>query len=121
MNDQGQDNRDWLLEKGDIVERPFESGVPLFGPLIAWFRGVWNSVAAKWYIRPMLAQQNEYNRLLVQRLRDMEAYAYELTAEQDRDLSRMRHDVAALQTQLRQLNQKLDDVNERLVQVQDID
>jgi uncharacterized coiled-coil protein SlyX len=114
MNDQEQQNQDWLLKKGEIVEQPFESTVPLFGPLIAWFRSSWNNVAAKWYVRPMLAQQNEYNRLLVERLQDFEAYTYELTAEQDHDLSRLRHDLAALQLELRTLNQHLDELDAQL-------
>ncbi|MFN2122817.1 MAG: hypothetical protein ACK2UP_04865 [Candidatus Promineifilaceae bacterium] len=117
MNDQEQQNQDWLLKKGIIVEQPFESTVPLFGPLIARLRSSWNNVAAKWYVRPMLAQQNEYNRLLVERVQDFEAYTYELTAEQDRDLSRLRHDLAALHLELRRLNQHLDDLGAQLGEI----
>lgn len=115
MND--HQNQDWLLEKGKITEQPFQSNAPLLGPLIAWFRGLWNSVAAKWYVRPMLVQQNEYNRLLVERMLEFENYTYELSAAQDRDVSRLRHDVAALQMQLRQLNRQLADLNDHLEQI----
>jgi len=117
MNDQDPDDRDWLLDKAEIVERPFVSSVPLIGSLIAWFRTQWNSVAAKWYVQPMLVQQNEYNRQLVERVRDFEAYVYELSSEQDRDLSRLRHDVAALHLQLKLLNGHLDELSDRLEQV----
>ena len=103
MTDQNLENQDWLFEKGKIVEQPFSSEIPIFGPLIVWFRTMWNSVAAKWYVRPMLDQQNNFNRQIVERVRDFEAYAYGLSSEQDRDLSRLRHDVAALHYQLTQL------------------
>lgn len=114
MNDQDPDGRDWLLDKAEIVERPFVSSVPLFGSLIAWFRTQWNSVATKWYVQPMLVQQNEYNRQLVERVHDFETYVYELSSEQDRDLSRLRHDVAALHLQLKLLNRRLDKLSDRL-------
>ncbi len=114
MNEKEKQSQDWLQEKGEIVERSFESNVPVFGPFIAWFRTMWNNVAAKWYVRPMLAQQNEYNRLLVERIGDFEEYTFELTAEQDRDLTRLRHDLAALRLQLRNLNQHLDELEDQL-------
>lgn len=111
MEDKEVKNQEWLLVKGNVVEQPFSSNVPVFGPLIVWFRSRWNSVATRWYVRPMVDQQNEYNRQLVERLRDFESYTYELSAEQDRDLSRLRHDVAALHVQLMQLNGRLDELN----------
>ena len=73
-------------------------------------------MAAKWYVRPMLDQQNEFNRVVVERIRDYETYTYELSSEQDRDLGRLRHDVAALNLQLTQLNQRLGKLNEHLEQ-----
>ena len=53
-----------------VTERPFHSTVPLLGPLIAWFRTQWLNMAAKWYIRPQVAQQNQFNHQLVNRLRE---------------------------------------------------
>lgn len=98
---------DWLLTKSDIEEQPFSSSVPLIGPAITWFRTRWNNVATRWYVQPMVRQQNEFNSLLAERIRDFETYTYTLSSEQDRDLVQMRHDVAALQHQLRELNQRL--------------
>ena len=43
----------------DIV---FESDAPLLGPLIARFRALWYSVAAKWGVNHLLAQQEIINR-----------------------------------------------------------
>ena len=47
-----------------VNERPFTSRVPVVGPIIAGFREVWNSVATKWYVRPLMEQQREVNRRL---------------------------------------------------------
>lgn len=114
MEDRELEGQEWLLVKGNVVEQPFSSDVPLFGPLIVHFRTWWNNVAARWYVQPMLDQQNEYNRLLVERFRDFEAYTYELSAEQDRDISRLRHDVAALDVQLKRLTSRLEELNKLL-------
>ena len=116
MKEQHLEDPDQLFEKGKIVEKPFSSTLPVFGPLIVWFRTMWNSVATKWYVRPMLDQQNEFNRLMVECVRDFESYAYELSALQDHDLTRLRHDVAALHLQVAQLNQRLSKLDEILDQ-----
>jgi hypothetical protein len=114
MKDQQREERDWLLEKGKVVEQPFSSGIPVVGPLIVWFRTMWNSMAAKWYVRPMLDQQNDFNRLAVERLREFESFSYEFSLEQERELNRLRHDKAALQLQLTQLNRRLAELAKQL-------
>jgi uncharacterized coiled-coil protein SlyX len=114
MKDQQLDDRDWLIEKGIIVEQPFSSAVPLFGPLIVWFRTMWNDVATKWYVRPMLNQQNDFNRLAVESIREIETYSYEFSLDQERELSHLRHDLAALKLQLSQLNRHLTELDDRL-------
>jgi len=50
-----------------LPEHVFSSPVPLFGPLIARFRDLWNSIATKWYVSPLIRQQSEFNRLAVDR------------------------------------------------------
>ena len=52
----------------EVQERPFVSSVPIIGPLIAWFRTLWNSVSTKWFVRDMRQQQNEVNRIVVKHL-----------------------------------------------------
>ena len=116
MKEQHLEDKDWLFEKGNIVEKPFSSTIPVLGPLIAWFRTMWNSVAAKWYVQPILDQQNEFNRLIIERIRDFETYSYELTSMQEHDLTRLRHDVAALHLQLAQLNRRLSRLDEHVKQ-----
>ena len=52
-----------LRTKQQIREQPFVSRMPVFGPLIARLRAAWNSVSTKWYVRPLIQQQNEFNEL----------------------------------------------------------
>ncbi len=52
----------------EVREGPFTSPVPLVGRWIAAFREAWNSVATKWYVRPMLAQQVQFNGAVVRSL-----------------------------------------------------
>ena len=47
-----------------LQEHRFRSSIPLIGPLIARLRAGWNSVSTKWYLRPVLQQQNEFNELV---------------------------------------------------------
>ena len=84
------ENANWLLEKSQVQERPFTSNTPLIGSLIVRFRTFWNSIAAKWYIRPLLQQQNSFNRLTVSQLREHDQWFM----MQDREISDMAHDLA---------------------------
>ena len=52
----------------EVQERLFVSSVPLVGPLIAWFRTLWNSVSTKWFVRDIRQQQNEVNRIVLKHL-----------------------------------------------------
>lgn len=57
-----------LRAQQELQEHRFHSRVPILGPLIVALRSLWNSVATKWYVRPLLVQQSIFNRLLVDRL-----------------------------------------------------
>ena len=93
----------WLEEKAEVQERPFRSEMAVVGPLIARFREMWNSVATKWYVRPLLQQQNSFNRLVVERLHDHDRRLI----EQDREQTARDHDGAELRTQLARTNRRL--------------
>lgn len=101
---------DWLYDKAEIQEQPFRSPTRLVGPLIARFRTLWNSVSTKWYVRPLLQQQNRFNQLTVQRLHDHDVRLL----EQDREQTTATHDLAELTTQLRQTNRRLAAIERRL-------
>lgn len=90
-----------------LTERPFTSAVPLLGPLIARFRAAWNNVASRWYLGHLMAQQNEFNRLVVAQLARHEAETREMlalleeqvviTAEMELRLQELAARIAALQ------------------------
>lgn len=52
----------------EVRENPFTSQVPILGHWIAAFRNLWNSVATKWYVRPLLSQQVKFNGTVVRAL-----------------------------------------------------
>ena len=52
----------------EVRESPFTSQVPILGRWIAAFRNLWNSVATKWYVRPLLSQQVKFNGTVVRAL-----------------------------------------------------
>jgi hypothetical protein len=50
------------LEASQVVqERPFTSQVPVLGRLVVAVRSLWNSVATKWYVLPLIQQQTDFN------------------------------------------------------------
>lgn len=55
-----------LRESSHVLERPFTSGMPVIGPVIARFRAAWNWVSTKWYVRQLLQQQNQINAEIVE-------------------------------------------------------
>lgn len=52
-----------LEARQKLIEVPFSSRIPLIGGLIAWIRTQWNNVATRWYVLPLVQQQNEINAL----------------------------------------------------------
>jgi O-antigen chain-terminating methyltransferase len=63
-----------------VKELPFDSHVPLIGPLIARFREAWNSVACKWHVRRILEQQVQFNRSVAEMTTCVQTLADELSA-----------------------------------------
>lgn len=106
---------DWFLTKARIAERPFTSTTPLIGPFIAWLRTRWNNVSTRWYVLPILAQQNSYNQLVAERLSDMDNRLIAL----DREHTQLVHDVAELSVHFRQMNQLLHAINARLAHLEE--
>lgn len=119
--EKAQEERDkaWLREKGQLTERPFTSTVPIVGPMIVRFRSLWNSMATKWYARPLIEQQNEFNALLVQRLGDLEGLVLPQIIEQDREQTRLVRETAELGLQITQLNRLLQALEERLARLEE--
>jgi uncharacterized coiled-coil protein SlyX len=106
---------DWLSNKAEIKEQPFRSPTRFVGPMIARLRSLWNSVSTKWYVRPLLQQQNEFNRLLVERLQDHDARLI----EQDREQTALAHNLAEATAQLQQTNRLLRAIESRLQRLEE--
>ena len=90
-----------------IEPQPFHSGIPVLGPLIAWFRSAWNQVATKWFVLPLVEQQNAYNQVLLQALeqavqdRDrLVATLIEYNRESGRELGELAEEVRQLRARL---------------------
>jgi hypothetical protein len=49
-----------------LREQPFVSDLPLLGQLIVWVRSAWNWMSTKWYVIPLIQQQNNFNTLVAQ-------------------------------------------------------
>lgn len=81
-----------LSEKAQLQPQPFRSRAPVVGPVIAWFRTAWNNIAARWYVQAVVEQQNQFNLLVVEQLRTMEARLI----EQDRLQTELIHQLAEL-------------------------
>jgi len=84
----------WRLE-----EKPFTSRIPVLGPVIARFRELWNSVATRWYVRPLIEQQNEINRRLVDEVALLQQMISEVTWEMISTLDREATDARRLSAQ----------------------
>ncbi len=102
------DDARWQVE-----EQPFRSRVPLIGRLIVAFREGWNRVSTKWYVRPLVEQQNRINleiaARLEQRREELEA-VHALLASLDREATEDRvawaRAVGSLHTRIERLERK---------------
>jgi hypothetical protein len=103
-----------LKELTTVEERPFTSHTPLIGPLIVHFRSAWNSVAAKWYVRPLLEQQNRFNRRTAAILEEQTAWQL----AQDKENADLTREVARLTTQIIHLNRQLDQLRAQVEQLE---
>ena len=82
-----------------VHEGSFVSNLPVIGPLVAGFRKLWNGVSTQWYVRPLLRQQNQFNQVLVARLRALESRVI----SQDQDLSALILEQRALASKVQEL------------------
>ena len=58
-----------LRSRQALREHAFRSPVPF----VAWLRELWNGISTKWYVRPLIQQQSEFNQLVVDRLVSQQA------------------------------------------------
>ena len=48
-----------------LSEQPFRSNIPLLGRLVVRVRLAWNWMSTRWYIRPLMQQQNSFNAIIL--------------------------------------------------------
>jgi hypothetical protein len=82
---------DQLRSVAMLQEHRFRSQIPLIGPLIARFRELWNGVATKWYVRPLIQQQNEINQQLVAVLAAQAASLHDVASRIAENEARLHH------------------------------
>lgn len=111
-----------LQARARIQERPFVSHVPVVGHLIAFIRRTWNNVATRWFVLPMVHQQNAFNQAVVQTFRELVHTQDQLSARLDETntwlgetntwLGEIRDH---LDTRIDEANQYMEQVEERLI------
>ena len=111
---EARNDADWLLEKSQVKERPFTSSTSVIGPLLVRFREAWNSIATKWYVRPLLQQQNSFNQLVVSQLHEHDQWFI----LQDHEQTELATDLAQLSTHLGQLSRRLQTLEEQLAHLE---
>lgn len=105
-----------------VQERPFFSTTPFIGPLIARFRTAWNNIATRWYVLPLVAQQNQYNLLLANHIHVLHEQIAHLNGRllpTDHAYTQLTHDLAEMTAQLTQTNRLLQAIEQRLHQLEE--
>lgn len=92
-----------LRRRATLEEYTFTSAAPVVGGLIARLRDAWNSVATKWQVRPIIAQQSAFNQALVDWLaRPTGAAELDVRLiDHDREQTRLARDVGIVATRAR--------------------
>ncbi len=110
----------------ELREQSFYSDKPVLGRLIVWFRTLWNNVATRWYVLPLLQQQTAINQRLqteivelqaeVMNLRDELGVEQELRGVLDGELVTTRRDQTAalytLQAEIKNLQTPMQSMTE---------
>ena len=106
------------VEAKQVVQaRPFRSAMPVIGPLVARLREAWNDVSTKWYVRSVVQQQNEFNRLLVEQLREQREWQELKSArllEQGDGLSELERQVSEMKEKVDSVTRKLQSLSAKL-------
>jgi glycosyltransferase involved in cell wall biosynthesis len=101
--DRYDDRLEELRRRAILEEFTFTSTATVIGGLVARLRDVWNSVATKWQVRPIIAQQFAFNQALVDWLaRPPGAGAFDVRLiDHDREQTRLAGDLGLLAARTR--------------------
>lgn len=89
----------------ELREHDFRSSLPIIGPLISLTRRILYDLTAKWGVWAVIQQQNQINRMIEERLNNIEALLVDL----DRDLTLLARTVAEIEFTQRRLIKMLGD------------
>ncbi len=89
----------WLVE-----EKPFRSRVPFVASLREWF----NSISTRWYIKPILAQQVDYNAAVARAIEDLGKLAAGSQAVQDLQVATLSERMLFLENRLERIETLLE-------------
>lgn len=89
----------------ELREHDFRSSLPIIGPLISLIRRTLYNLTAKWGVWAVIQQQNRINRMIEERLHNLETLLVDL----DRDLALLTRTVAEIEVTQRQLVRVLRD------------
>lgn len=92
-----------LVQKAQLQEHPLQSSIPILGGFIAAIRNLWGTVAAKWMIRQVVQQQNEFNLLAADHLQSLNRRL----VDQDKQIVSLTRQVAELNVTIHQLQKQL--------------
>ena len=119
-----RDLKNELYALHSLPEHRFTSDMPVVGPLFAGFREAWLSVAARWYVWPIVQQQSTFNLRTVQSLEEtahqIEIIRQELTgirkgdAELQELRTRQQREFDALRQSLGEVRRELKIISETL-------
>ena len=96
-----------------VVERPFTSKLPVVGKAVAWLRTMWGNVAMRHYVRALGQQQNEFNQLVTSYINQHQTKLM----QQDSNGIEMIQTLANLRTQITEINEQLEAVEDRLARL----
>ena len=116
-----QESLDHLRAGQRLAELPFQSRVPLLGPVISWFRRQWNNVSTTWYVRPLIDQQNRFNAAVVDHLTAQDARIDRQEAEFGPVRSSLHDHVTLLRDATTRLNESRAQIDDLLGRLSDHD
>lgn len=106
-----------LESRARLTEPRFSSAAPLLGPALVRLRRAWNWMSTKWYVRPIVQQQNAFNAAVVDAVSDLHAQIAELegkletwegtAVEVDRGVVGLTRDVALIESRLDRIEERL--------------
>lgn len=96
------------LEAGHtLTEVPFRSRIPFIGGLVAWLRTQWNNVATRWYVLPLIQQQNEINALWLATFKKQTDKFHQQLTTLEQDQVEIIQQVANLEYHMQKLEQRI--------------